>query len=232
MFNQLKPLAALIATALISTSALAATQTLDAGNYTISFDDSLLGLFGTPTLTASGDLAFTPSGNPGFSAQTGSGFDFTNSTVALTITADAGYKLTGFNLLEKGDYFKIGAGNEVAVLGQLRVQDLVDANVSLSNSIASAAPLNVTSSSFATLATTDWTATASIGQLATDKAVVSIQNILSAFVGPSSGYVFIEKNSAVLSVNVTAVPEPQSFAMLLAGLGVVGAMARRRRIGA
>lgn len=230
MFNQLKPLAALIATALISTSALAATQTLDAGNYTISFDDSLLGLFGTPTLTASGDLAFSPSGTPGFSAQTGSGFDFTNSTVALTITADAGYQLTGFNLIEKGDYFKIGASSEVAVLGQMRVQDLVNANVNLSNSITSAMPLNVTSSSFANLATTDWTALASIGQVATGKVVVSIENILGAYV-PVSGYAFIEKKSVLLDINVTAVPEPQSFAMLLAGLGVVGAMVRRRRIG-
>lgn len=231
MFNQLKPLAALVATALISTGALAATQTLDAGNYSISFDDSLLGLFGTPMLTASGDLAFSPSGTPGFSAQTGSGFNFTNSTVALTITADAGYQLTGFNLIEKGDYFKIGAGSEVAVLGQLRVQDLVNANVNLSNSIASAVPLDVTSSSFANLATTDWTASASIGQFATGKAAVSIDNILGAYV-PNSGYAFIEKNNIFLDISVAAVPEPESFAMLLAGLGIVGAMARRRRMGA
>ncbi|MDR0633758.1 MAG: FxDxF family PEP-CTERM protein [Azoarcus sp.] len=31
------------------------------------------------------------------------------------------------------------------------------------------------------------------------------------------------------SVNVTAVPEPESYAMLLAGLAIVGAVARRRR---
>lgn len=34
-----------------------------------------------------------------------------------------------------------------------------------------------------------------------------------------------------LSMNVTAVPEPQTYALLLAGLGVVGWMARRRRPG-
>lgn len=33
----------------------------------------------------------------------------------------------------------------------------------------------------------------------------------------------------VLSISVTAVPEPESIAMLLAGLGVIGAVARRRQ---
>jgi hypothetical protein len=34
---------------------------------------------------------------------------------------------------------------------------------------------------------------------------------------------------AVISYNTTAVPEPETYAMLLAGLGIVGAVARRRR---
>ncbi len=33
----------------------------------------------------------------------------------------------------------------------------------------------------------------------------------------------------VLNISVTAVPEPESIAMLLAGLGVLGAVARRRQ---
>jgi hypothetical protein len=36
-------------------------------------------------------------------------------------------------------------------------------------------------------------------------------------------------NWAMGSVNVTVVPEPQTYAMLLAGLGIVGAIARRRQ---
>ncbi|MDR2014248.1 MAG: FxDxF family PEP-CTERM protein [Azoarcus sp.] len=36
-------------------------------------------------------------------------------------------------------------------------------------------------------------------------------------------------NWALGSVNVTTVPEPEAYAMLLAGLGLMGAMARRRR---
>lgn len=33
----------------------------------------------------------------------------------------------------------------------------------------------------------------------------------------------------MLTVYTTAVPEPESYAMLLAGLGVMAALARRRR---
>lgn len=40
----------------------------------------------------------------------------------------------------------------------------------------------------------------------------------------------VELSNVVLSVQVAPVPEPSSYAMLLAGLGVAGWMARRRRI--
>lgn len=36
-------------------------------------------------------------------------------------------------------------------------------------------------------------------------------------------------NSGSIVANVTAVPEPESYAMLLAGLGLMGAIARRRK---
>ncbi|MDR2208558.1 MAG: PEPxxWA-CTERM sorting domain-containing protein [Azoarcus sp.] len=44
-------------------------------------------------------------------------------------------------------------------------------------------------------------------------------------------YLFQVRNGVVLSPIVTSVPEPETWAMLLAGLGIVGAITRRRRQG-
>jgi hypothetical protein len=45
--------------------------------------------------------------------------------------------------------------------------------------------------------------------------------------GPSQG--LADEAWGIGGYSVTAVPEPESYAMLLAGLGIVGMMARRRR---
>ena len=47
-------------------------------------------------------------------------------------------------------------------------------------------------------------------------------------VQPVSGFLWPTVNNLTMGV-AAAVPEPQTFAMLLAGLGFVGFMARRRR---
>ncbi|MBS1143590.1 MAG: hypothetical protein H6R14_996 [Proteobacteria bacterium] len=225
MIHKLKPLAALLASALISTGALAATQTLDAGNYTITYDDTALGLFGTPVLTSSG-IAFAPGGTPGFTAVN----TVLQSIAALTITADAGYKLTSFNLNEKGSYFKVGGDSVVFVGGKLTVQDLVNTGNSVVKDISSGSPLSVTTTFDQNFKTETWSATAG-ASLAASKVHVSIFDVLGA-IPFNGGYASIGKSNVILDVTVAAVPEPQSFAMLLAGLGIVGAVARRRRIGA
>lgn len=53
---------------------------------------------------------------------------------------------------------------------------------------------------------------------------VSAQSTLHFAGGQESAY-----GVALDNISVTAVPEPETFAMLLAGLGVVGAVARRKR---
>lgn len=134
MSVRINKLAAAVVVAFAASGANAAIQTLDGVGFDISYDDAALGLFGTPSLVGN-SLFFAPSGSPGFSAQTASGFDFTNSTFAFQITADPGYMLTAFTLVEEGDYFYFGDGAGVAVGGQLRVKSLAPLSATMTSAI-------------------------------------------------------------------------------------------------
>lgn len=227
MTFKLKPLACLFLLVLGSAQANAATVTLAGEHFTISYDTAVLGLFGAPQLIDS-SLVFAPGGAPGFSAQAGNGFDFTNSTFSFSIAAEPGYKLSGFNLFEAGDYFLIGSSSQVSVGGQLRVKPLGGA--ALTAAITPAAPLT-THTSFPSFATSNWEAAASVRPTTSlSTAVVSLENILGAFapIG-QGGYAFVEKKNVELSFTLMPIPEPESYAMLFAGLGMIGLVARRRR---
>lgn len=226
MSFRISKLAAAVVVAFAASGASAAMQTLDGVGFDISYDDAALGLFGTPSLVGN-SLFFAPSGSPGFSAQTASGFDFTNSTFAFQITADPGYMLNAFTLVEEGDYFYFGEGAGVAVGGQLRVKPLeplaaamtaaTEADTSMMNPILS-------------IATNNWSSMSTINTGSIEKANVSIENLLAAYSFTTSGpsYAFIEKKGVELAVSVVAVPEPESYALMLAGLGMIGMAARRR----
>jgi hypothetical protein len=42
---------------------------------------------------------------------------------------------------------------------------------------------------------------------------------------------YLPDNAGGISLNIAAVPEPETYAMMLAGLGLLGGAARRRRTG-
>lgn len=226
MTFKFKPLAAVFLLAFAAAQASAANVTLNGGNFTISYDTSVIGLFGAPTLVGS-SLVFTPGGNPGFSAQSDNGVKVTNSTFSFMVTADPGYQLSGFNLFEGGDYLLIGNSSGVSVGGQLRVKP-VGGNV-LTAVIAPSAPLS-THTTFEQFTNTNWDASASISPATSlMTASVSIENLLGARARlTEDGYAFIEKKNVELGFVLTPIPEPASFAMLLAGLGMMGVVVRRR----
>jgi PEP-CTERM motif len=208
----------------VGVSALANPVTVHGAHITIIFDDSALGLFGTPTLV--GDtVAWFPSGSPGFSAQQAApGIDLTNSTFALRVIADPGYQLTGFRLAEAGDYATFGTGSGVAVSGQLRVTPLPG-----STQVSAIAPAG----SFAANALFDFTthnwASTSIVNLAAPANVVNvtIENLLAAYV-QTFGLAFIEKKEVFLNVSVSPVPEPSTWLMFSVGVALLAGLRRQQ----
>lgn len=209
-----------------ASASMAIPVTVVGGNFDISYDSASVGLFGTPTLVGN-VLAWFPSGSPGFTAETGSGVDVTHSTFAVQITAHPGYQLSSFSLTEGGDYFYFGNGTGVAATGQLRITPLPGSTTAVP--IAAGAPF--TANTALDFTTQNWTASAATAALPAGItwANATVQSLLAAYVTPQPlGYAFIEQKEAFLTVGVNAVPEPQTWALMFAGLGVVGFLGARR----
>lgn len=209
-----------VAAALLSGSAFAVNMvTLTGTNVSFTYDADLLGLFGTPSV--SGDsLIFTPTNF--FAESTSVGYKMTNATVNVRITANEGYQFSALSLTESGDYALVGDDASVEVGGQIRVLDLGDPMAN-----------EVTDSIVATgFTTTNWTASASVivpgataGWGGADGINVTLENILIAGTLQAGSQASVQKSLVIL----TAVPEADTYAMMLAGLGLIGFMARRAR---
>jgi hypothetical protein len=209
--------------------AQAASVTLSGSFFDLTYDDALTGLFGTPVLIGN-TITWAPSGSPGFSASSyGNGIRVTNSTFALTVTAKDNYLINGASLVEAGDYFFFGTSSGVSATGQLRGRSL-DVGGAPTH-ISSIAASGFSANSEFDFSTSNWSATALVTlDEASKSATFTIQNLLAAYNPPGSfpTAAFIEKKSVDLSVMVTAVPEADTYMMMLAGLGMIGLMAKRR----
>lgn len=206
--------AAVLGCALVLLSGGAAAGTTLAGNnVSYQFDAGELGLFGSASVVG-GNLVFTPAG---FSADGPLGF--ASETINITVLANAGYMLTGFNLHETGGY----AGNveNAYVTGTFTAIDI-------EGTTGKQLPVSFNGVNGGGT----WTADALIALPASgwggaDGEVTSVTLTLSNqlfAVGDSS----IWKNGVSISATALPVPEADTYAMLLAGLGLVGFMARRR----
>ena len=211
---------------LLTGNAFAAVQTLVGTNVTYVYDDTLMGLYGQPFL--SGDsLVFTPTNFKALS--TDGGLVQTSSTINVKVYANENYTLSAFSLTELGDYSLIGSDAKVAVGGQIRLFDLANIANQLTDPITVTAPLTVTTT-LANYQTTNWEANAALAVPTNWSSGVNltIENILIAYTTQVGSAAFVEKKFVGNSVVITPVPEAETYAMMLAGLGLVGFMVRRR----
>lgn len=220
---------------ILSGSALAVPVTVAGTTVSFTFDSALAGLFGAPTVTGD-SIWFTPTT---FVAQSSNGAGLTpptSQTFNIGVSANSGYQLSAVNLSEDGDYYKLGSGAEVAVGGKLYLRDSESPLApAVSSSIHATQPLTAVTS-MANFETSNWTATAGVAIPAgwggadgiVSGANVTIQNILLANSTVAGSAAFIEKKFIGIDVVTTPVPEPQTYAMFLAGLGLVGFLVRRK----
>ncbi|MDO9466303.1 MAG: FxDxF family PEP-CTERM protein [Thiobacillus sp.] len=208
-----------------SGAALAASVTLSGATVDFTFDDAMLGLFG-PANVSGNSLYFTPTN---FKAQSlnGAGFALTSETMNIKVSAHSDWLFSSIGLLEKGDYLLLGAGSMADVTGQMRIFDVATPLVDITTSIVSTNPLNQTG-----LPTRNWNAMVSTDLSAwttTQTINVTIENLLLASTGAMPSLAFVEKKFVGLSVVTAPIPEAETYAMMLVGLGLVGFAAMRRR---
>ncbi|NWG38763.1 MAG: hypothetical protein HXY27_02175 [Hydrogenophilaceae bacterium] len=221
MFGFVLPVLALFAT----TSSQAIPVTLSGNTVEYTFDDSLMGLFGTPSI--SGDTLFFTPVNFETQSLNGSGFALENETVNIKVSTHTGYRFGSVNLIEKGDYLLLGPGSDVDVTGQIRVFDTANPLMDITDGITPLAPLNLTG-----IPTRNWEASAMVDMSSwtnTTEINITVQNLLLAVTTAPSSLAFVEKKFIGLSTSVSPVPEVETWAMMLAGVGLIGLQLRRSK---
>ena len=224
---QLKSIA-IAAALLCSIGAASALTTEDFGSHTVSYNEDTQFGFLSSSFTAGG-------GGAGFAwtvpntAQVYSDGDTTVTAVALpsfTVTANGGWALSNIQaFIGNLVYFEKGDGATTGIL--------IYADVSIDGG-----PVMSLSSGI------DWVETGSFGNFRTGNfgqtfgpivggfTSISVTNAhmdLSASGGQFSGITAQPQNKFEVSLVAMPVPEPETYAMMLAGLGALGWLARRRR---
>lgn len=208
-------------------SAYAQMVTLVGDTVEFTFDSGALGsLFGG--FSVSGDsLVFDPTT---FIAQaTGPGIQITSATTpSITVTPKAGFFATGVSLFEQGDYFRIESGGGTTLVGaggQFIVNNM-PYSLTAGGLGAYQTPMDVTMNG---LVTSPWTISQVVSFAQTvDGTSVKLQNILIAGITGGLEAAFIEKKLLTITGVTVPIPEPETWALFIVGLGLLGLQLRKR----
>ena len=206
-----------VSVALFAGNAMAAMQNLEGTNVFYSFDDA--SLFGTATV--SGDnLIFSPTA---FEAVSAGAPAFTSQLLNVTVTAKTNYQLNAFSLAESGGYTR-SSGTSIGATGTFSVLDDFEGMNNTDTKSFATAPFSALSGVWNTAANL----AVPVAGWGDDGVVNTIKLTISNNLFITSGAGEIWKNVVSVNTSVSPVPEAETYAMMLAGLGLVGFMARRR----
>lgn len=220
--NKKAAIAALgLVAALLGTSAQAVIP-LSGNNVTYSFD-SPLGLFGTASIVA-GNLVLTPTQFEASTSGVNGILPTAFQTLNITVTANPGYQLSGFNLTESGGYSLTG-GAAAFVTGTFTATNIEGTSLPAAVDTFSN-PLSIGSST--------WQANAGVAPdtgWGTNGVVHYVSLTLSnqLMTVANGGTADVWKNLVTINTVTSPVPEANTYAMMLVGLGLVGFMVRRAR---
>lgn len=198
-------------------SAHGATQTVSNAQYTLTYDDSSpLGLLSS-TFSASGNV-FGFTWDVPDSVTVGNGASNTWTLPSFTVVANSGYLLSNLGgSLGKLSYASFGGSTTASASGTLNVNG---------NTVASG-PVNLTlksTSSYGGYYNYD----ANYGGSGIQSFAFTA-GLLTLTAGPNAVVLSTGQPQMKVSFIASAVAEPESYAMMLAGLGAMGLLAVRRR---
>ncbi|MEQ1591549.1 MAG: hypothetical protein ABL892_04070 [Thiobacillaceae bacterium] len=201
--------------------------TLSGAFFDVAFDDALVSNYGQPSLVGS-TLFFTPTV---FKAQSlnGAGTNTASATINVQIMAHGGYRFTGIDLSEAGDYKLRAAHSSAGVGGTLNVTDSAHTLLATDSIIATSALNNRDGINH------DWSALAGInldfpiwsGVQTLDLILTNTLEATTLLTDVGPKLAFIEKKFVGLDIRTAirsgpaTVPEGQSWIILLTGLAMM-----------
>lgn len=221
---KLKSLAA--AAALVVSGLASATTTLNAGSYSVTYDETTSSFGWISSWFVSGStVGFEWSVDPSVNVTSlgGSPVSTTFAIPDFTISVNPGYALSGAVTSSLGNivYFQsAGASTSITATGSVSVDGGP-------NTVLPSAPLTQTviTPSFGYFSGTSSVPLAGF----TSFAVTGASITLNASGGSFASIGAQPQNKLKFEFTANAVPEPETYALMLAGLGIVGLIARRRR---